>query len=225
MKWFGFLVLAACSGGDSDSDDSGSSAIETIGWDIDVLDALEQPVSGATVCTDAGCETSSASGAIHLELPIGESSLTIEGDGLVSTLMGLTIVDTPPSPDRLIALTEAFADLLFSDVGTVDWSKSHIVGQVIGAEGSVPSMDPAGGEGPFYIDENQLGIDGDLTGVGPGRGYAILNIDATGDVEISHTGLGSNCANSEWSQAGSSSERTKVELRAGFTSTTEVVCP
>lgn len=72
------FLLAACT---PESDDTGTP-IETIGWDVSVVNLASIPQEGALVCTDAGCETSDGQGEVHVELPIGQSVLSVTYDGL-----------------------------------------------------------------------------------------------------------------------------------------------
>ncbi len=225
MKPLSILLLAATGCGPAAEDDSDAPTWtgDTVPWNL-VIETFVTGMDrgGVEVCSLAGCAVSDTDGAVRVDLPVGESTLRLSGPHIVSKRVGITIVDRPPSPDRIVVLPADFAEAFCSDL-EIDWTKGTVLGQVLGSPGATVALDPPVGDGPYYLGVN-MSHDATATGITDGGSYIFANIEVDGPIEVVHAGLAAGCATTEWSQAGSAEGRTKVEIAQGWSSTTEVVC-
>ena len=163
------LTLAACNGEDPDDPNEGGP---TVPWDITVTDILDQPVPGAQVCYDGDCQTLDANNSVVVDVAAeSQVVVTIEADDFVNMLYSMEIGADSPDAYVVTMVQQAVAELALEDAGvTVDSTPlgamafgATVAGQG-GVEGISATLSPNAGDGPFYANASQLGVEVGATG-------------------------------------------------------------
>lgn len=222
-------LLMACTG---PSDDGDSGEVEpydgpVVVWDVVLTGDGGEGVEGAEACTRAGCFISDSAGAVSVEIPVGEATLTMEHPDFVPRLVSMTIDDMAPREDSFALLSPELLQGVYGNAGvTVDLSKAHLFGQVIYGEGTTVTLEPSSGDGPFYAGELGIGVDPDLSATGPGfSGFSFFNIEGSGSLDVAFDGVPEGCLGTVYSQMSTPGTGATVEIRPGFLSLTEIRCP
>ncbi len=224
---FGLLtgaMLAGCDDGtDTDTDgDSDSDSSGAIVWDTVTQNIAGLTVADVEVCTEMGCGISDDDGEVSVLLPSGESRLAVSL-GALEMHQFITVVDTPPQPERILVVTQGLVDLVLADIPDVDPTLGMVlVGNVFDA-GHSNAID-VDADGPYYIVPTVTGVDLDATATTTSGMAVFVNV-ALGEAEITYTPpAGRACLDTMWSQTGSAANSSSVVVSAGVLSVTDMDC-
>ncbi len=218
------LALGGCASdtATTDTGDDPGATMETIGWDLVTENVVGIPQGDVEVCSEAGCDISNGAGQMHLELPVGESRMTMSAEGVDMDYF-LTIVDIAPKPDRILVPSPATMDLLLADLPEWDRTKGAIIVSHVFEPGHTDSLNVEA-DGPYYVNDTFGGVVLDATST-TGSGIALYVNVPLGDVEITFTPPeGRTCLQTPWSQAGAGTNTTRVQTSAGVISSTDLDC-
>ncbi len=196
--------------------------VATIGWDLTAQNVLGMLQSDVEVCTAVGCSVSDGSGELHVELPVGESTLIAVSDG-IEIHQNLTIVDTPPAPNRVLVMNQAMFELITEELPEQDPALGMVIASNVFEAGHAVELN-VDADGPYYVKSSFTGVDMDAEITSAAGLGLFLNVPI-GEAQVSFTPPeGRTCLATPWMQAGDSADSSRVQVAANVIVTTELDC-